>query len=150
MQDRPKGPATTVPPPGSAKAARRARDPKLAYEAAKRASGGTTLARLAAMLASGTTSRELHALVAVLRSELTGEQRASFVKQLEVARKHHWLVEHRLAIALQVFDAGSDEAALAILHADGIPDDVKDTVTELRAARRELAAEGRPGDAGDD
>jgi gluconate kinase len=82
------------------------------------------------------TSRQLHALILVLREELDDTRKRSVRRQLELARKRHWLFEHRLAIALATLEADDEDLARQVLIDDGIPlESVAETAAELRQVR---------------
>jgi hypothetical protein len=128
------------PPPARAESPKRFTTADEAWRAAAGAQGGRQFAQIAAVLVRADTSRQLHALALVLRDELDDDRKRVLRKQLEYARKRHWLYEHRLAIALAALDASNEALAHQVLIDDGIPlDSVNDTAAELRqnlAARR--------------
>lgn len=115
-----------------------------AWQKAISVDSGIQLGRIARTLAGADVSRELHALILVVRDELDEGNTRALRRQLELARKRHWLLEHRLAIALSTLEAADEERAHQILQGDGIPlERVIEAAAELRqarAARRDGAA----------
>jgi hypothetical protein len=137
---RPSGPSgglAPLQPAALAPQRKRARSASAeAWLAAASADSSNQLGQIATALIRADTSSQLHALMLVLRDELDEAHKRSLRRQLELARKRHWLFEHRLAIALATLDASDDELARQVLIDDGIPiDRLLETAAELRQAR---------------